>query len=538
MIPTFLSRLFSFRSQAHPTARPSLRKSARWAWVHRWIGLPICVLLAVFALSGLILNHRSLWADVQVSRAWLPSSYRYQNWNQGLLRNTQPWGDSLLLYGSGGVYRATLQGEQVEDYNEGLPHSSEARQVRAVVAAQGLLYLVTPSGVYRRKAGTAWQKILGKGTKLHAPLAHEATAVEHERFTDLLVVHDTLYALSRSHLYASPLDKTRWTRLSLKAAADDDGKVSAFRLVWLLHSGELFGLTGQLVVDAIALFLLVLSFTGIVHFFFPHLLRRVRKPQQRKALGQQLRKNVQWHERLGRTTFGLALFVVLTGWMLRPPLLIPLVMWQIPAPPFTTLAHSNPWHDRLRMLRYDEQMGDWLLSTSSGFYALSSLEAVPQRVDNAPRVSPMGLNVWERGTQGEWLVGSFSGFYAWHRSAHKVLDGISGATLLADKSAPPFGTLPVSGYSRHLHPKGKPQEALLLMHDKGTPHLPQPSSLTHLPMSLWHIAIELHTGRFFTFLPSPDLWWVFLTGLLSLLVLWSGWKLRRKKNKKTAVHAQ
>lgn len=495
-------------------------KRLKWQRLHRWIGLPICLILALFALSGIVLNHRSWWASADVSRAMLPSSFRYQQWNQGLLRGTLPMGDSLLIYGSGGVFLADSLGQHISDYNQGLPASSDHRQVRALVEARGQLYLATLMGIYTRETGQGWQLLLGEGKGTR------------ERFTDLIHVNDTLYALSRSQLYLSAVGEEQWQTLTLRPAQDDDGKVSAFRLLWLLHSGELFGLGGQLVVDAIGLVLLLLSVTGILHFLFPHLLRRIRQPQRRQQLGRYLRSNVQWHDRIGRTTFGLALLVILTGWMLRPPLLIALAQLRIAAPPFTTLDSDNPWHDRLRMLRYDERQGDWLFSTSSGFYSLSHLHASPQALSGTPRVSPMGVNVWERGRHGEWLIGSFSGFYAWERKQSKVLDALTGATVTSHKGAPPLGAFPVSGYSSSLHPSGQTEEPLLVTYDKGTAHLPQPQHLATLPMSLWNLALEVHTGRIFTFLPAPDMWWIFVTGLLSLLVLLSGWKLRRKRSKK------
>lgn len=484
----------------------------KWLRLHRWIGLPLCLILALFALSGIVLNHRTWWASCEVSRAVLPSAFSYRQWNQGLLRGTLRQGQQLLLYGSGGIFRADTLGQHLQDYNQGLPQGADYRQVRAVVSHDQRLYMATLMGVYSRKPKGTWTaEEVGVG----------------ERFSDLIVVRDTLYAVSRSHIYVKA-HTDAWTQMELPRALDDDGRVSLFRVLWLLHSGELLGLGGQLLVDAIGLLLLALSGTGLLHFLFPKVLRRIKQPRWRKRIGMELRRNVVWHERIGRTAFVLLLFVIATGWLLRPPLLIAIVRAKVPVPPLTTLDSDNPWHDRLRMLRYDEVENEWLLSTSTGFYAFEHWGDALVPLAHAPHVSPMGLNVWTRSPQGEWLIGSFSGLYAWRRSTGEICDAFSGRPI-AEISSIPFGRVAVSGHSSDLHPPGQPHQPIITTHDGGTPHLPQPEWLTHLPMSLWNVALEVHTGRFYTFLPTPDAWWVFFCGLLSLVLLVSGWKMRRKR---------
>ena len=40
----------------------------------------------LFCVSGILLNHRSLIKNVNVSRKYLPGRYEYHDWNGGLLR--------------------------------------------------------------------------------------------------------------------------------------------------------------------------------------------------------------------------------------------------------------------------------------------------------------------------------------------------------------------------------------------------------------------------------------------------------------------
>jgi len=48
-----------------------------------------------------------------------------------------------------------------------------------------------------------------------------------------------------------------------------------------------------------------------------------------------------------------------------------------------------------------------------------------------------------------------------------------------------------------------------------------------LPMSLRNVALEVHTGRIYTFLSLLQVFYVFLIGLSVMWCLWSGWKLRK-----------
>ena len=44
--------------------------------------------MLMFCLSGIVLNHRELVADINIDRSFLPADYRYNKWNMGLLRGS------------------------------------------------------------------------------------------------------------------------------------------------------------------------------------------------------------------------------------------------------------------------------------------------------------------------------------------------------------------------------------------------------------------------------------------------------------------
>lgn len=467
------------------------RRTLRWQ--HKWLGIVLCLLLLCFCLSGIVLNHRRTFADVNIPRSWLPEEFQYKNWNNGLLRGTLPYEDeSVLIYGKGGIFRTDQSGKYVVDFNDGLPAGADYRSiVRVAQAKDGTLYAAAQYGLYLYDK-SQWKEIM---------FDHPDDDL---RIMDMSLRGDSLIVTSRNaaYLLLPPYKEAR--QIIIKTALGEETKTSWFRIIWRLHSGELFGLVGRLVVDAVALVLLFLCITGIFVWLRP-----------------KIRFHHVWHDKIGRLTIVLTLFIALTGWMLRPPMLL-LIAGKGFASPF---QQSNPWEDKLRALRYDSKQDDWLLYTSDGFYRMADLADSPIHIEHQPPVSVMGVNVLEqRGSA--WLVGSFSGMYAWNRPSGQVYDMVMGMMMQPGASIPPFGQVAVSGFSDDF---GQP---LLCTYGEGTDRLPQPESLSLLPMSLWNLALEVHTGRIFTFLGTiGSFLYIFVIGLLTIWLLATGWFIRKKHKK-------
>ena len=465
--------------------------------------------MLMFCLSGILLNHRSLISHVDVSRKYLPSRYEFKNWNGGLLRGTLPIDSlQLLLYGNGGIWLTNSKASYFKDFNEGLPSGADFRQIRNVVkiAAKqsspndsvdpcepdNIIFALSPFALYRYGLHGAWHEV-------RMPLA------EDEKLTDVACHGDTLVVLSREFVYTSLPPYTSFSRLQLQAPSGYDAHVSLFRTIWLLHSGELFGTPGKLFVDCIALALVMLCLTGLVFWLRP----------KHKLL---LKHSLLLHDRLGRYTIVLTLLIALTGWCLRPPVMIALVMGKTPAMPGTTLHSPNPWHDKLRMLSYDEACHDWLLSTSEGFYSMSLDGGVVRKISSAPPVSVMGLNVLQKDKSGKWLCGSFSGLFVWDRRHATSIDYFTHKPA-PKTSGPPFGKKAIAGMSQDF------QVPVVAEYYEGPSFAPHPATMNHLPMSLWNVALEVHSGRLFIGSIATYVF-IFVMGLLALWCLWSGYSVR------------
>lgn len=477
-------------------------KKAVWRRHHKWFGLILGLFIIMFSLSGLVLNHPSVFSGVNVSRSVLPSDYLYDHWNRGLLRGTTEWQGQLLAYGNSGIWQTDSTGSAFKDFNKGLPEGMDFRQIRGMAAlSSGTLFALGQYGLYRL-TNDGW---------------HEASlpSGKNERLSDIATRGDSLVVTGRSHVYLSLPPYRSFRKIMLPQAEGDDGKVSLFRTVWLLHSGELFGTAGVLVVDGIAVVLIFLTLTGFVYWLVPH--------GANGKVRRLVRRFSAWHDRVGRLTIILTLLLCVTGWFLRPPALIAIASGKIPPLPFTTMDDENPWHDKLRCLRYDEAEGDWLLYSSDGFYSVKNFHTNPKPVGIQPPVSVMGINVAEKDKDGRWLVGSFSGMYRWDRKSHTVTDYYTGRPA-KPVTGKPVGTHAVAGYSPDF---GK--DGVVIDYNRGTDAFPMPQRMASLPMSLRNVCIEIHTGRIYTFMGEGSLFYIFLMGIAVFWCIWTGWKIRYGK---------
>lgn len=547
-----------------------LKYNFTWKKYHRWFGLVLSVFMLVFCVSGIILNHREVFSGCEVSRKWLPASYHVKNFNNGVVKGTvvkksaahslsSENCDSVLVYGCAGVFLTDSRLSTWQDFNAGLPESIDERNVRHVVKAKdGSLWCAALRDVYRYDENShRWKKVELPGNE--------------ERIMDVALAKDsmTVVALTRSRVFTivpfvqygeivkigkSSSETYRVESKIIPAPKKYEPKTTLFKLVWHLHSGEFFGLPGKLVVDAIALVLIVLSITGILLFILPYGIRRAKKlaaKARMKRLGKQFAWNMKWHNKIGYVTIVLTLWIAITGMCLRPPLMVPLVLSKLPQ---AVGEDGNVWQDKLRAIRWDAVQGDWLVSTSEGFLRVDEdFSQAPKMLpdDECPKLSPMGVTVWESDGKGGWIVGSFRGIYRWNpvnHSLNQILDYFTGKPS-EETSMIPISDNLVCGYSEDFL-GGKPLvfdfakgvedakgQAVALCNDEPKTSRNEESMSDLIcetaPMSLWNVALELHVGRCYSpFLgPLSDLF-VFLSGLLITLVLLSGYIISHRRRKK------
>jgi hypothetical protein len=119
--------------------------------LHKWPGIIIAFFAILFAVSGIIMNHRQIFSSVDISRNILPPNYRYNNWNMAAVRGSIPYmNDSVLIYGNIGIWKTSSDPEHFNDFNQGFPKGIDNRKIYSVVQKDNILYAGTHFGLYRR----------------------------------------------------------------------------------------------------------------------------------------------------------------------------------------------------------------------------------------------------------------------------------------------------------------------------------------------------------------------------------------------------
>ena len=503
---------------------------------HKWPGIVITLFVVLFSFSGILMNHRELISSIAIDRSWLPDDYSYQNWNKGAVKSVcQLSSDSALVYGNIGIWLSTDQFKTFQDWNAGFPDGIDNRKISKILkTSDGKLLAGTYFGLYQySRKQREWQKI--------------TLPCSEERITDLILKQNELLVQTRSFL----LESTDWKSFQsivLPAPEGYDGKASLFKTLWLLHSGEIWGSVGKLIVDLFGLAILIISLTGLMHFIFPKWLKNRKKKQKGNAKLVTARNfNLRWHNRLGWIFIPFLVLVTITGMFLRPPLLIAIGNSVVSPIPGTVLSSPNPWYDKLRRVLYDEQQHIFVFSTSDGIYSTDENFKQPMhRLLNEPPVSVMGCNVLEKKSNGNYLIGSFNGLFLWNPFTGQLVDYFSGNQYQApEEVGPPVSKDMIDGWFADM--SGNEfyfdyNHGVLPIRNNMQFGEMSSEIIRKSPISLWNLALEVHTGRIFE--PILGMFYILyvpLAGLCILTVLISGffvWLMGYRKVKHSDTEAQ
>jgi hypothetical protein len=499
---------------------------------HKWFSLVATLFIFLFAVSGIILNHRELLSGVDLNRKLLPPVYRYNNWNLAAVKGSvKAGGDSILFFGNIGVWLTDSTFKSYHDLNTGFPKGIDNRKINSLSwSPRSGLYAGTLFGLYHLQ-GPAWEKVV--------------LPVEGARVVKVLQQDDSLLVMTRSNLFLSTgaSNYLDFREIRVPKGEDSDGKAGLFKTLWVIHSGEIYGLAGKLIVDAVGMVFILLCITGLIYFFVPYRLKKLEDGLRRSKLKRFNRFSLKWHNLIGSWAILILVLNTTTGIFLRPPLLIPIASSRVSKLKYTELDNPNPWFDRFRDLLYDGELKRYLVASSEGIYYSddrfgSELKIFPVQ----PPVSVMGINVFEKTGSGHYLVGSFSGIFEWEPATGHTVDRITRTEYIeTGRSGPPFGNVTVAGYIKcndsscvifdYAH------GAFALEGKNPVPSVPS-SILEASPISLWNTSLEIHTGRIFEpFLGPFYILVVPLVGLATLFILISGffaWWLSKRARKNPA----
>ncbi len=494
---------------------------------HKWVAIVLTVFIVLYAVSGIILNHRELLSSVDIDRSVMPKEYHVYHWNNAAVKATEKLSpDSILIYGNIGIWLTDSNFVKYKDFNFGIPGGIDNRKVCVVKNSSKYgLWAGTLFGLYKYDVkSNKWSKVV--------------IPVKEQRVVDLLDLGDSLYMLTRSHLLV--YKEGKFTSRTLPPPEGYDGKIGLFKTLWVIHSGEIYGISGKIIVDFVGIIFIFLTITGLIVFINKYRIQnRFKKKKDFKKLKKINLWNLRWHNKTGWITLIFLLITTTTGMFLRPPLLVAIADARVGKIPGTELAQPNPWFDQLRRIIYDKEKNRFLLATFYGiYYSDDNFKSDIKKFENQPPVSVMGVNVFKKTGESKYLVGSFEGLFEWNPETGYVFDFIKKEPYKKKKVAgPPIGDYLVTGYTTDYK-----NQNIVFDYDKGAlnidktginfPGVPQ-NIKKAFGISLWSVALETHTGRIFQ--PLLGLFYVLivpLVGLSLLFILISGfivwWKLHRQ----------
>ncbi len=493
---------------------------------HKWLSLGLTIFILLFSLSGIVLNHRGLFSGIDVNRSVLPSDYEYNNWNRAAVKNTERIGhDSILIYGNIGIFLTNSSASCFKEFNNGFGNGVDNHKVEKVfLSPDGSLYAGTLFGLYLYDYHAGEWKLIFKPR--HNP-----------RIVDIASKGDTLVVMSRSFLYQST-DSEHFKILQLPEPAGYKNKIGLFKTLWVIHSGEIYGDKGKLFVDFVALVFIFLSITGLIYFVIPSFLKRTIKRHhsvKTHRLRMFNRWLLKWHNKIGWITLIFLIVTTFTGMFLRPPLLAAIANLQVSKIPFTELDSPNPWFDKLRRIIIDNKNKLAYIATPDGIYLTDSeFSDSLTRFAAQPPVSIMGVNTFEQIDDDRFLVGSFEGLFVWDIKTKRIYDAIEQHNYRRDPNKTiPLGDYLVTGFSEDFD-YGKVyfdfnSGAAVIGSTKKFIDMPLP--IKNQEMSLWNVALEIHTARMYGFM-FGKLYILFipLSGLIVLFILISGFIVWWKKH--------
>lgn len=483
---------------------------------HKWLSIILTVFIILFAISGIVLNHRQLFSKIDVNRDYLPSDYSYTNWNNAGVAGTEQIGnDSILIYGNIGVWLTNSSANNFNDFNDGFPDGIDNKKVSKVLFSNKFgVYAGTYFGLYKYN------------NKLHE-WEKQTLPIEKERIVDIIQKGDTLLVLGRSYLLHST-DGNSFTKSILPQPEDYDNKIGLFKTLWVIHSGEIYGLPGILLVDAIGIIFIFLTITGIIYWLLPFSSKRKKKKGKSSTTYVKIRRfSLKWHNKIGWITLVLLIITTATGMFLRPPLLAAIAYAKVDKIPYTELDSHNPWFDKLRRIMYLEESNIFLVATLDGmYYSDDNFGSKLKRVYGQPPISVMGVTAFEKVDANTVLIGSFEGLFLWNLMSGYKIDYITkGPIKEKSRGGPPLGDFLVTGYTNDFS-QGEVffdfNHGGIRIND-GQVFTEMPEEIQIQPMSLWNVALEVHTARMYKFMFS-DFYILFipLSGILILFILISG----------------
>ncbi len=473
-----------------------LKKNTLSSKLHKILSLAFTPLLLIFAVSGIGLNHPNLIQPLSLAVKSLPENYHFANWNRGSIQ-------ALVTDKKGGVYSAGKNGlayffqGQYQAIKNPLAEVNWHNFIYSLYLDEinNQLYVGSRDGLFRYATNNKqW---------------HYYQETQDQRIVSLIedVDNSQIIAIANHQLFAITADQVNKLDIQLSGSNQD---VPLFRFIFALHSGEIWGLFGVLLMDLLAIALLYFSLSGLYHWLFPKFAKGKLLKRERKIKGGKLfRWLATHHNTLGLIFTPLLIISAATAMVMRPPGLLFIVSSSSPVNIYP--SHGN---DKIpyKITKAAMQSGQLILLTDDGVFSgsLTNNDLFEPIYFSVP-VHGMGATVFQQQANGNLLVGSFSGLYSWQGSTNEfhsvdIKDNSKGLMPVAAYETPEG--LVVFDYFR-----GKLFDEQQIFSD-----MPESYNDT-ADIALWNFLFELHNLRIFQHYIGPFYLLLLLVTSLALLII-------------------
>jgi len=102
--------------------------------LHKWPSLIVAIFIILWAISGVILNHRYTFSSFDVDRDLLPNEHRYKNWNNASVRGSvQIDSSTIWFFGNVGVWQYDAKNAGWIDKRSGFPSGADHHKVNCLI---------------------------------------------------------------------------------------------------------------------------------------------------------------------------------------------------------------------------------------------------------------------------------------------------------------------------------------------------------------------------------------------------------------------
>ncbi len=372
--------------------------------LHKYVGLICLFWFILMGVSGVLINHPGLIRAISVPSAFVPSILHYVNWNRMAMRDavySLQTPDMLFICGRKGVWQSKDGGQTFLAMDNGYPSSAFEKYTNCLLLTETSgfqqLYAGNRAGLFLWNfESEKWEKIKHK-------------ALNHTEVKDIILVGRHPLVFTADKCFSLQDQGQKPVLLPLIFNIPPLNRISMTRFMLGIHDGSIAGLPGKLLVDAVGLALVFMSFSAIVLWYLPRHGKIIFKPRLNTQVYRFFRR---YHLKLGIYCVFLLMGITVTGMMIRPPFRQIVLNETISS---TWLHFSRLFESQvpgIRRAAYLKKEDTLILGTRTGFFtgpADFSHPFTPIPID-VP-VSGMGVSLMKSLSGNRLLIGSFDGLY-------------------------------------------------------------------------------------------------------------------------------